>query len=186
MASWFDGLKNNLLLRKQRQQAGTLTHLARRLLDGNAAKTAALLYNATNENERIAVWAYAKKLAEAGKKVQLLGYLDAAEMPADLLAQSQRFVGHERSQFFCQKDLNWAKIPQGDGLKQFAAEPSDWLLCLYTTPQPQLDFLAASAAAAARIGRYHDDEAPHLELAVATTDSSLQALITAVHQILFR
>ena len=185
MASWFDGLKHNLLLRKQAQQAKTLTHLRRRLLDANAAKTVALLYDATVESERMAVWAYAKKLAEAGKKVQLLGYLAAAELPAELLAQSQRFVGHERSQFFCQTDLNWSKIPQGEALKRFAAETFDWLLCLYIVPQPQLDFLAASSAASARVGRYQGDGAPHLELAVAST-GSLAELITAIHQILFR
>lgn len=186
MPSWFDAIKNNFFQRNQRKQAAAVGNLRRQLLRPDAAKNIGILYEATNATTRQLIWDFAKKISAADKKIALLGFVDLPELPQDLQPEANQYLSNGTHFFFCQKDLNWTKSPQGANIQFFSHEAFDWLLCLYPHEQPQLDFVAAASPAKARIARYREGQTDNFDVMVSAKSDSLPDLLHDMHQILYR
>jgi hypothetical protein len=186
MPSWFDAIKNNFFQRDQRKQAAAVGNLRRQLLRSDAAQNIGILYDATTTATRHLVWDFAKKISAADKKIALLGFVDLPEMPQDLPSEASQYLPAGTHFFFCRKDLNWTKSPQGANIQFFSHETFDWLLCLYPQEQPQLDFVAAASAAKARIARFRSEQTDIFDVMIATQSDSLPDLLQDTYQILYR
>ena len=55
---------------------------------------------------------------------------------------------------FTSKEVTWANVPVAALAGKFAATSFDLLLCAYTTPQPTLEYMAATSKARWRVGTY--------------------------------
>lgn len=108
-----------------------------------SARSIGILFDATSEKNRKEVLQFAASLEKSGKKIRLLGFIDGPN-PA------------EQSQFpqFTQKDRHWTGIPKSEALSGFVADSFDVLLCLNPEQVLLLDWAAAAAQAAMKIGTF--------------------------------
>jgi len=132
--AFFRRALRNLLATQKRQRA---THTPA------SARSIGLLFDATSEQFRKEALEYGKKLEKSGKKVQLLGFYNVKQPPAE--------AGFD---FFTLKELNWwTFIPvKSEKAMAFAKEKLDLLVCLNPENRPALDWIAATSPAAMKIG----------------------------------
>ncbi len=104
-----------------------------------------IVYNAvTKENEQL-VAKYASDLRAEGKKVFMLGYVDAKQLPA-----SKKFLLN--SEFFWREKLNAVNLPIKGDIGAFLQEEFDLLLNLYQEPLLPMQAISAFSKAKYRVG----------------------------------
>ena len=181
MASFFDSIKNSFYQRSQRKST---VNIARRLLHYDACKSIGILFDATEGESRYQIATYAKRLQKAGKKVNLLAYVHADQIPGELMEFASTYFQDMEFAVFGKKDVNWANVPQGQAVQNFSQQSFDWLLCLYTQSLPQLEYIVNASMALARIG-YYEPQANTLYYDVAiSAEQHLPQYIEALHQTL--
>lgn len=133
-----------------------------------------IVYLATDEKAHLDVRNYVKKMKdELGlHKIQCIGYADVKELPFHL---------HAKLNFdaFCQKDLNWYRIPGGNTVNNFIAEEHDVLIDLTMQDYLPLQYIVAKSRARFKVGRYTEGNKRFLDMMIDTAGaSSLPQLIT--------
>lgn len=100
-----------------------------------------ILFDAGHDKKRREVLEYARQLEKKGKKLKLLGFFNDKQP-------------HEGTDFeyFTLKDLGWTGVPQGEKVSAFVREKFDLLLSFHNHEIPALEWIAASAGAAMKIG----------------------------------
>lgn len=107
-----------------------------------SARSIGLLFDASSEQFRKEALEYGKKLEKSGKKVQLLGFYNVKQPPADAAFD-----------FFTLKEINWSFHPvKSEKATAFAKEKFDLLVCLNPEARPSLEWIAAASPAAMKIG----------------------------------
>ena len=107
-----------------------------------SAQSVGVLFDATEEKDRTDVLQFAKRLKEEQKKkVRLLGFVDVKQP-----------LGQTLFPQITQKELRWNGKPFGAATETFLSEKYDLLLCLNPTQAPVLQWIAAAAMAATKIG----------------------------------
>jgi len=140
----FKGLKENLYNRKLSKEAAKQPQ--RKPVKLSNAKTIGLLFDASKEAEQKVALAFANELKQGRKKVQLLGFLDAKEVP-------------EGTSFpcFCNKDLGWNMTPKSPEVLDFIATPFDLLFALHLGRCAALEYVAVASKASFRVAPYRAD-----------------------------
>jgi hypothetical protein len=123
---------------------------------------------------------YVKKMKdELGlHKIQCLGYFDGKELPFHL---------HAKLNFdaFCQKDLNWYRIPGGNTVNNFIAEEHDVLIDLTMDDHLPLQYIVAKSRARFKVGRFTESNKRFLDMMIDTAGAhSLPQLIANIDRYL--
>lgn len=142
--SLFDNLKKGLYNRKVQQNETTnTTRQAMRFAD---AKNIGILFVATLEENRKAALAYQQEIKKLKKKVTLLGYWDAKEIPADL-----PFIAYGNQAIGWDKTPNAKKAPE---VIEFIAQPFDLLIAYHLDECLPLEYIAGASQAKLRVAPY--------------------------------
>jgi hypothetical protein len=104
-----------------------------------------ILYHADNKEHEQMIAKYAGELRAEGKKVFMMGYVDAK-----LLPPSKKFLLN--SEYFWKEKLNGFNLPIKGKIGQFLQLEFDLLLNLYTEPLLPLQAIAAYSNAKYRVG----------------------------------
>ncbi|MFN8352780.1 MAG: hypothetical protein U0U25_15030 [Flavobacteriales bacterium] len=139
-----------------------------------------IVYFAEDEKAHMDVRNYVKKMKdELGlHKIQCLGYFDGKELPFHL---------HAKLNFdaFCQKDLNWYRIPGGNTVNNFIAEEHDVLIDLTMDDHLPLQYIVAKSRARFKVGRFTEANKRFLDMMIDTAGAhSLPQLITNIDRYL--
>lgn len=108
-----------------------------------SARSIGILFDATSETNRKELLQFAAALEKSGKKIRLLGFINGQNPPEQSLFPQ-----------FTQKDRRWTGIPNSEALSAFVADSFDVLLCLNPEQVLLLDWAAAAAQAAMKIGTF--------------------------------
>ena len=139
-----------------------------------------IVYFAEDEKAHMDVRNYVKKMKdELGlHKIQCLGYFDGKELPFHL---------HAKLNFdaFCQKDLNWYRIPGGNTVNNFIAEEHDVLIDLTMDDHLPLQYIVAKSRARFKVGRFTEANKRCLDMMIDTAGAhSLPQLIANIDRYL--
>ena len=124
--------------------------VTRSSIDFEDAQSIGILFDATEGDQRNIVLDYAKKLKEAGKKVQLLGFVKTKQKDLSLPFK-----------FFTWREVNWKMIPQSSEISKFLSNQFDILINLYLPAlekkaeknQP-IEYISALSKANLRVGPF--------------------------------
>ncbi len=139
-----------------------------------------IVYLATDEKAHADVRNYVKKIKdELGlHKIQCIGYADVKVLPHYL---------HAKLNFdaFCQKDLNWYRIPGGNTVNNFIAEEHDVLIDLTMDEYLPIQYIVAKSRARFKVGRFTDSNKRFLDMMIDIAGAhSLPQLISHVDRYL--
>ncbi len=107
----------------------------------DAAKSIGLLFDATDVKERKVVLQYAENLRKSGKKVSLLGFLNAKQIDETLPFDH-----------FSNKEISFSYRPKSELATNFANEVLDLLLVMNPNQHTIIEYLAAISKASFRAG----------------------------------
>lgn len=116
-------------------------HLGRPPRNLEEAKSIAILFSATEIDDRKIVLKYAERLRKQGKSVVLLGYLPIADAEATF-----PFI------HYTEKQIDWAQRPKGEGVEKFLSSSYDALVCLFAKSAPATEMIVLKTPAALKIG----------------------------------
>jgi hypothetical protein len=120
-------------------------HKNRKLLSFQQMQHVGVLYNATFKEQEDSVNKYVQELRTEGKKVFMLGYVDAKELP-----HSKKFMLN--SEFFWHEKLNGINLPIKGKIGQFLQIEFDVLFNLYLDPLLPLQAVSGYSNALYRVG----------------------------------
>jgi hypothetical protein len=139
-----------------------------------------IVYLATDEAAYNHVRNYVKKLKEelGLHRIQCLGYADQKDLPHYLIPKLNFDP-------FCQRDLNWYRIPGGNTANNFIAEEFEVLIDLSMEDYLPLQYVVARSKARFKVGRYSDFGKRFLDMMIDMAGAqSLPQLITQVDKYL--
>lgn len=163
--SFFDNIKKGLHDRKVKQS--NTNPIARQAIKLSAAKHIGVLFIATNDKDRQAALQYKKELQSNKKKVSLLAYYDAKEIPTDL-------------PFLCfgPQHLSWDMTPnakKAPEVVEFLKQPFDLLIAYHHTACVPLEYIATASKAKCRIAPYRHDCTTPYDIMLHNNSKSLRA-----------
>lgn len=139
-----------------------------------------IVYLATDEKAHTDVRNYVKKMKEelGLHRISCIGYADVKDLPFYLNAKLNFDA-------FCQKDLNWYRIPGGNTVDNFIAEEHDVLIDLSMDDYLPLQYIVAKSRARFKVGRYTEGTQRYLDMMIDTAGAhSLPQLITHIDRYL--
>lgn len=139
-----------------------------------------MVYMAVDEQAHVQVRNYVKKIKqELGiTRISALGYFDGKLLPHHL---------HTKLNFdaFCQKDLNWYRVPHGNVVQNFIAEEFDVLMDLSLRDHLPVQYITAKSRARFKVGRLSTSNAHFLDMMIDTAGAdSLPQLIANIDRYL--
>lgn len=163
--SFFDNIKKGLHDRKVKQS--NTSNTTRQAIKFSAAKNIGVLFIATEDKDRKAALQYKKELQSNKKKVSLLGYYDAKEIPVDLpfLAFGPQHLGWDMTP-------NEKKAPE---VLQFIQQPFDLLIAYHHEACVPLEYIATASKAKCRVAPYRADCTAPYDIMLHNKSKSLRA-----------
>ena len=141
-------------------------------------KTIGILYEATDEQNYELVKSYVKEIRDQKKDVLALGYIDQKELPNMRFAK----LGLD---FFTRKSLNWHLRPVHPMVTKFMNADFDILIFLNIDKSIPLKYIAASAKAKFKIGKYDRKNSRFCDFMIKTEEHiPLKQFIELVNQYL--
>lgn len=139
-----------------------------------------IIYYAEDEAAFNHVRNYVKKVKEelGIHKILALGYSNEKAMPGYL---------HAKLNFdaFCQKDLNWYRIPHGNTVSNFIAEEYEVLIDLTLEDHLPIQYVVARSRARFKVGRFSESNKRFHDMMIDMAGArSLPQLITQVDRYL--
>ena len=113
----------------------------------NTAKTAGILFDATDHQNYETARKFAKLLTEKKIRIYGLGFADSKEV----MSFYQYYTGFN---FFTIKDSNWKGIPSNHNINDFINERIDILIDIHLIENFQLDYICSMSKASFKIGPY--------------------------------
>lgn len=135
----------NYIGRWQLKQEVTKRKRQSTLISFNQVQHIGILYHADNKEHEQLIAKYAGELRAEGKKVFMMGYVDAK-----LLPHTKKFLLN--SEYFWKEKLNGFNLPVKGKIGQFLQVEFDLLLNLYMEPLLPLQAIAAYSKAKYRVG----------------------------------
>ncbi len=132
-----------------------------KLVAFNQVNHIGIVYNAETKEHEQMVAKYASELRAEGKKVFLLGYVDAKQLPSN-----KKFLLN--SEFFWREKLNCFNLPIKGNIGQFLHLEFDLLLNLYQDPLLPMQAISAYSQAKYRVG---SNVADNIDFNDATIDT---------------
>lgn len=138
------------------------------------AKEIGILFDLTDMgNNREIILRYKSQLQGERKKVKLLAYIDALEVPDGL--------GFD---CFCKKDLSWTSVPNSPVAEAFIQTPFDLLLSLHTHECPPIEYISAVSHAKFRIGHFQKEKTYCYDFMVYSKSRSIRVLLQQIEHYL--
>ncbi len=134
-----DRLKDRYYQKSLPTKAARATAASVRNLD--EARTVAILFDATDVDERKRTLAYAEKLRKQGKQINVLGFISTADKEATFSFN-----------FFTLRDIDWAQRPKGDQVTNWLKKEYDVLICLFPRTNRFTEYIALHTRAGLKIG----------------------------------
>ncbi len=116
----------------------------------NEIKTVGILFDASNSEDFDIVKRYVVFLREHLKKVKVIGYFNAKEIPGLTYSKLEY-------DFFSNKELNWFGKPSAAIFKNFMEEKYDLLIDLNVHDHFSLKYIAAFSKASFKVGKYDEN-----------------------------
>jgi hypothetical protein len=139
-----------------------------------------IVYLATDEAAYNHVRNYVKKVKEelGIHRIQCIGYVDQKDLPHFMIPKLNFDP-------FCQKDLNWYRIPGGNTVNNFIAEEFEILIDLSLQDYLPVQYIVAKSRARFKVGRYSENGKRFLDMMIDMAGGqSLPQLITQVDRYL--
>jgi hypothetical protein len=114
-------------------------------------KTVGIIFDATNTDDYDIVKRYVVYLREHLKKVKVLGFFSARQIP-ELTYSKLEY------DFFSAKELNWFGRPDSAVIRNFIEEEYDLLIDLNIHDHFPLKYIAALSKAKFKVGKFDEDE----------------------------
>lgn len=139
MSGFFETIRHAVFKRFVNKKLNRdVTH---RPMSMRVASKVGILFQADNAGERDAVQAYAEKLKNEGKDVQLLGFLNKRNHQVNYLFP---YISH--------KDVTWFGKPKGGTIGYFIKYPFDILINFAPKELMPFEYISALSRAGCRIG----------------------------------
>ncbi len=149
----------------------------RHVFNLKTGKTIGIVYDATDPETLDPILEFHMNLLKKGRKVWILGFVDAKEVPAHYLFRKD-FI------YFCRKDLNWYGRPTRDDVVRFIRTPFDILIDLSLRDHFVFDFIRGTSPARFKVSRYREGD-PYADMMLSLEkDESLEYFIEVVMQYL--
>jgi len=155
----FSALRNSLF----RYAAGRRLmekNIARNTVSFHEARHLGILVRITSEEDVSAAREYASQLRAAGKKVDVLAYLDR-----------KKLVPPEDMHVLQRSECNWLGFPSGEAARYFEQQPFDILICAWLGRCLPLRYIALFSHASWRIGEFTRDKEPSAEFLIHLPDA---------------
>lgn len=127
------------------------------------AKSLGILFNATKEEDFVAVRDFVHKWRKFIPEIIVLGFVDKKEL-------SNFHIQPLEYKFFCYKDLNWYFKPNEDSVREFVQKEFDILIDLNLEEKISVRFVLAESAALFKTGRYCEIEPNYFDLMISVQD----------------
>lgn len=115
----------------------------------NTAKSAAIVFDTADNETFRHIRDFSKYLEERGIRTKLLGYVDAEEIPGDLLLWDKCHV-------ICKKDLDFLFRPKDEEVLSFIAKDFDILFDLSVRDYFPVGYITTLSRASFKVGRYSE------------------------------
>lgn len=139
MTGLFETIRQTVFKRfVQKKMSKDVTH---RLISMQVAEKVGILFQADEESHRVAIVAYADRLKEEGKEVQLLGYLRKRNRQVQYLFP-----------YITSKDVTWFGKPKGGTIGYFIKYPFDILINFAPKELIPFEYISALSRSGCRIG----------------------------------
>jgi hypothetical protein len=162
---WFNYMLKKRMGRKQ---------VERHSMNFNRANRIGILFDATDLDNQVFVESYAQVLRKAGKKVNILAFIN------DKNEHNELPFKH-----FNLKHLSWYLHPNSDDVNEFMDTPFDILLCLHLNEVQSMEYVAALSKAHLRVGKYSENKTHCYDLMIdSTAETTLQHFISQVDKFL--
>ena len=131
------------------------------------AKTVAVIFDATELNNRKIIEDFVQMLKSKGKQVTLLAFFKSTQKP------SLPF------RYFNKKDVNLLGIPKGFEVERFLAQSYDLLYCLFNTQNLPLEYIGAQTQAHFKVGSYLNGKSSY-DVMIDTQRPDIQYFINQI------
>jgi hypothetical protein len=142
------GIANNTLKKEMLQQP-RLVQVQKFSFD--AVRSVGILFDASNTEDYELVKRYVVYLREHTKKVKVLGYFSAKEIPSLTYSKLEY-------DFFSAKETNWFGKPLAAVTQNFIGEEYDLLIDLNIHDHFSLKYIAALSKAKFKVGKYKEED----------------------------
>ena len=146
----------NFIGRWQLEREVRATIVKHKLVAFNQVNHVGIVYHADLKEHEQLVAKYAADLRAEGKKVFMLGYVDAKQLP-----HTKKFLLN--SEFFWREKLNGINLPIKGNIGQFLHLEFDLLLNLYHEPILPLQAISAYSKAKYRVGAHIPEGIDYLD-----------------------
>ncbi len=148
-------------------------HRKRHVFNLKTGRTIGIVYDATDPATLDTILEFHMELMKRGRKVWVLGFINAKEVPAHYLFRKD-FI------YFCKKDLNWYGRPVEKDVVRFIKTPFDILIDLSLTDHFVFDFIRGTSPARFKVSRYREGD-PYADMMLSLEkDDSLEYFIEVV------
>lgn len=137
------------------------------------AQTVAILFNATEVDQRTTVLKFAQQLKNLGKRVKLLGYFEVDMTDANFSFD-----------FFSNRNLDWALRPKGEAVEHFLSQSYDLFFNLRSQSDALSEYLACLVRAGLKIGPVPENKSCYDLMIDATPGTSLGQFIQQIESLL--
>lgn len=170
---WLNAIKKYFFGRSLRQDTSVAKHTGAVKSYANS-RYIGIWFDGSDRDNVAMVDAYARKLTNSGKKVELFGYIDKVKKDEVI-----------KFDYLEPKEVNWAGVPVANAIDVWSGKNYDLLLCMHTHTCRPLEYLAALSKAICRVGRYETDTVECYDIMVSLGDEkSLAQMIKQVDQLL--
>jgi hypothetical protein len=143
---FWDDIKN-YFYRRSLEQKLALVKVEHSLISLENAHTVGILFDSTQAVNDTTVLQFAEQLRNAGKQVELLGFVNDKKTEAK-----------PGMAIFNRKNLSWAEVPQSEAVEKFAAQNFDLLLACFTGGSLPLEYVVGISKALWRVGVYTESK----------------------------
>lgn len=138
-----------------------------------ARKIGMLLKLGKADNELQSILQYNGELTKSHKEVGLLAYSDTKTVPEGFAFD-----------IFCQKDLNFRKIPKGEKVTRFMNTSYDMLIALHRESVQPLEYISLRSKARCRIGYFRPQADVYYDLMLHTQSEGIEPYIAQIRSFL--
>lgn len=137
------------------------------------AKKVGIVYNALEPEEAKLVMEFALGLEKMGKTVNTLGYINRKSLDGE-------FIPNYRNDYYCNRDLNWLRLPKEISVKRFISESYDYLINLYTRDDFAMIGISALSMARFRIGLYWKSYTECFDMMLKPSEEGMEAYLKEI------
>lgn len=136
---------------------------SRQVASLNEAKSFGIIFDSGNKEDFELVKKYVNYLKEMKKKVKVVGYFSAKEIPEMTYSKLEY-------DFFTDKDLNLFRIPSNTFVNNFMEEEFDVLINLNIYNHFPLKYIGAMSKAKYKVGRYSEENKKYYDMLIECQD----------------